>query len=133
MTPVFLDTAGLVALWMESDQWHSGADAVFREVVAAGRPYLTTTAVLRECGNSAARRPYRQDVVNLRRELASRNGLVVPGDKDWSDAWAEFERGRPGDAGIVDCISFAVMRRLGLSDVFTNDQHFAAAGFTPLF
>jgi len=35
--------------------------------------------------------------------------------------------------GIVDCISFAVMRRLGLTEAFTNDQHFTAAGFTTLF
>jgi uncharacterized protein len=37
------------------------------------------------------------------------------------------------DPGIVDCISFVIMRRLGLTEVFSNDQHFAAAGFTPLF
>jgi predicted nucleic acid-binding protein len=59
--------------------------------------------------------------------------LINPIDQDWDDAWAEYERGRPGDPGIVDCISFAVMRRLGLSEVFSNDQHFTAAGFTTLF
>jgi len=36
-------------------------------------------------------------------------------------------------AGIVDQISFRLMRRLGLSEAFTNDQHFRAAGFMPLF
>jgi uncharacterized protein len=43
------------------------------------------------------------------------------------------ERCTAGDASIVDCISFAVMRRLGLTEVFFNDQHFVAAGFTTLF
>jgi predicted nucleic acid-binding protein len=65
--------------------------------------------------------------------LSRRGGLINPIDQDWDDAWAEYERGRPGDPGIVDCISFAVMRRLGLSEVFSNDQHFTAAGFTTLF
>lgn len=36
-------------------------------------------------------------------------------------------------AGIVDHISFAVMRRLGIAEVFGNDRHFQAAGFTVLF
>jgi len=43
------------------------------------------------------------------------------------------ERAEAGDAGIVDCVSFTVMRRLGLTEAFTNDRHFQAAGFTTLF
>jgi predicted nucleic acid-binding protein len=34
---------------------------------------------------------------------------------------------------MVDHLSFLVMRRLGLSRVFTNDQHFSDEGFLPLF
>jgi len=33
----------------------------------------------------------------------------------------------------VDCMSFAVMPRLRITDAFTNDQHFRAAGFEILF
>jgi predicted nucleic acid-binding protein len=33
----------------------------------------------------------------------------------------------------VDHVSFAVMRRLGISKAFTNDRHFKAAGFEPMF
>ena len=39
--------------------------------------------------------------------------------------------GRRG--GIVDHVSFVVMRRLGLTQAFTNDAHFRAAGFEVLF
>jgi predicted nucleic acid-binding protein len=38
-----------------------------------------------------------------------------------------------GQAGIVDHISFLVMHRLGITDAFTNDGHFRAAGFVTLF
>ncbi len=58
---------------------------------------------------------------------------MTPTDEEWTEAWTAYERGQPGDPGIVDCISFVVMRRLGLAEAFTNDGHFAAAGFTPLF
>lgn len=49
------------------------------------------------------------------------------------EAWAAYDRGEAGEAGIVDHISFVVMRRLGLTHAFTNDRHFQAAGFTTLF
>jgi len=51
---------------------------------------------------------------------------------DLDRAWADYVRGAAGSAGIVDPISFAAMRRLGLTEAFTNDAHFRAAGFTTL-
>ena len=29
MSPVFLDTVGLIAVWDKADQWHDDADPVF--------------------------------------------------------------------------------------------------------
>ena len=34
--------------------------------------------------------------------------------------------------GLVDCASFVVMRDAGVTEGFTNDEHFAQAGFTCL-
>jgi predicted nucleic acid-binding protein len=53
--------------------------------------------------------------------------------QEWSEAWAAYDRGDGAQAGIVDQISFVVMRRLGITEAFTNDRHFQAAGFTVLF
>jgi predicted nucleic acid-binding protein len=72
-------------------------------------------------------------VVALEKILASTNGIETPTELDWRNAWHAYERGVAGNPGIVDCISFAVMRRLGLTEAFTNDQHFTAAGFRTLF
>ena len=94
---------------------------------------MTTEYVLLECGNAAARRPYRQRVNALRQQLTAAGLIQMVSDGELAAAWAAYDRGDAAGAGIVDCISFAVMRRFGLTDVFTNDQHFAAAGFTPLF
>jgi predicted nucleic acid-binding protein len=133
VSAVFLDTVGLIALWDQSDQWHLSANGAFRKLEAARRAYITTTFVLLECGNAVSRRPYRQEVVSAHRTLAANNGLIVPSRDDWDNAWHEFERGQPGDPGIIDCVSMVVMQKIGISEIFTNDQHFAAAGFQTLF
>lgn len=57
----------------------------------------------------------------------------MPTVEVWQSGWGLYRRGEAGDAGIVDRNSFAVMRRHGLTDAFTNDQRFAAADFNPLF
>jgi uncharacterized protein len=133
VTPVFLDTVGLIAVWDEDDQWHEAAAAVFDQLLQQGRSLVVTTLVLYECGNAAARRPYRADVDDLRVQMKADDWLIEPTEADLAIAWPAYRAGHAGQAGIVDHVSFAVMRRLGLTEAFTNDRHFAAAGFTPLF
>jgi predicted nucleic acid-binding protein len=133
MTPVFLDTVGLIAVWDRTDQWHDAAAKVYAELLHEGRPLISTSLVFFECGNASARRPYRSRVNVLRQALAEMNLLIDPTSDDIDAAWLAFDRGDGGGAGIVDQVSFAIMQRLGLMDAFTNDRHFQAAGFATLF
>jgi len=94
---------------------------------------VTSTFVLLECGNAAARRPYRPAVSRLRTQMEPGDRLIVPTSEDWQTAWVAFERGAADNAGIVDHVSFTIMRRMGISRAFTNDRHFRAAGLEPLF
>lgn len=130
---ILLDTVGLIALWDESDQWHVAAANAFAELQNRPVSLLTTTYVLLEAGNAAARRPYRDAVVRLHKSLAALGLLVSPTDDDWLRAWAAYECTDADHAGIVDCVSFEVMRRMQISHAFTNDRHFRAAGFQTMF
>jgi predicted nucleic acid-binding protein len=133
MSPVFLDTVGLIALWDKDDQWHAAAETAYSRIASQRQSTVTTRFILLECGNTAARRTFRADVCALRQALEMRKELIAPTDEDWSEAWAAYERGEAAQAGIVDHVSFVVMRRLGMTEAFTNDKHFQAAGFTVLF
>ncbi len=133
MTAVFLDTVGLLAVWDVSDQWHAAADAAYQKLLQQARPLVTTPFVLLECGNAAARRPYRLRVNVLRQYLIQEGLLVEPTLREIEEAWAAYDRRDAAEAGIVDQVSFVVMRRLGATEAFTNDQHFRAAGFAVLF
>jgi predicted nucleic acid-binding protein len=94
---------------------------------------VTTPLILWECGNAAARRPFRQRVNVLRQELMDEGLLIEPTPHEIDAAWAAYDRGEAAQAGIVDHVSFQVMRRLGITQAFTNDRHFQAAGFVTLF
>lgn len=133
MSIVFLDTVGMLALWNEADQWHDAALNAFENLKRARTQVVTTIDVLLECGNAAARRQFRPAVKQWREALHASSGIIEPTAEDRSIAWAAFDRGVAGDAGIVDHVSFVVMRRLQLTRAFTNDRHFKSAGFETLF
>jgi predicted nucleic acid-binding protein len=133
MTPVFLDTIGLLASWDAADQWHALAKPVLELITKQRRPIITTTYVLLECGNAAARRPYRGAVARFAEQLRTGGQLVGPTEEDLSTAWGAYVGQDQTGAGIVDHVSFIVMRRLALTDVFSNDKHFRIAGFNTLF
>lgn len=130
---VFLDAVGLLALWDESDQWHPAAQACFVQLRKSRADLITTTFVPLECGNAAARRPYRSAVSRLRQQMDRANRLIVPTAEDPRAAWGAYDGGDADCAGIVVHVSFAVMRRLGIAKVFTNYRHFRAGGFEVLF
>jgi uncharacterized protein len=130
---VFLDTVGLLAVWDESDQWHGAAQACFSELLACRADLITSSFVLLECGNAAARRPYRSAVSRLCKQMEPGHRLIVPTFEDWQTAWLAYANEEAECAGIVDHVSFAIMRRMGVSKCFTNDRHFRAAGFETLF
>jgi uncharacterized protein len=133
MNMVLLDTVAFLALWNVSDQWHARAATVFQELTATGTDFYTTTYILLECGNAASRKPFRKDLVEAREQFLADGKLIDPTPSDCVAAWSAYSSQAAGSAGIVDCVSFAVMRRLGIADAFTNDRHFKAAGFNTLF
>jgi uncharacterized protein len=130
---VFLDSVGLLAQWDQTDQWHNAAAEAYQAFVARRVRTISTTFVFLECGNAAARRPYRSLVDQTRELLQTSGRLIEPTGEDWRQAWSAYSRGDAADAGIVDHVCFIVMRRLGVIDVFSNDRHFKAAGFNTLF
>ena len=95
--------------------------------------FLTTSLVLVECANAAARRPYRVAVAELRESLMAAGAVIDASGAEWEQAWQNYARGDAASAGVVDHLSFLVMRRYGLTRAFTNDRHFLAAGIEVFF
>jgi hypothetical protein len=63
----------------------------------------------------------------------SRNVEIVPINRYLLDQGIEFYCRHDDKAwGLVDCVSFLVMKDRGIVEAFTSDVHFEQAGFTRL-
>jgi predicted nucleic acid-binding protein len=133
MNLVFVDTVGLLAVWDRSDQWHDDARRAYSSLNRSHTTLFSTTLVLAECANALTRTAFRVEVDDFRKRLEADGNLIWPTTEDWQAAWLAYREGRFGQAGLVDQVSFSVMRRLGIVKSFTNDRHFGAAGFETLF
>ena len=133
IAPVFLDTAGLIAVWDKSDPWHPLAAPVYDALLLQKRIVVTSLYVLLECGNAAAKKPYRQAVTDLFNDLDEGGLVIVPTPKEHHEAWNAYTRSFNAAAGLVDQYSFVIMRSIGITEAFTNDRHFKSAGFTTLY
>jgi predicted nucleic acid-binding protein len=133
MNLVFVDTVGMLAVWNRADQWHDDAKRAYSFLSPGNTTLFSTTLVLAECANALARTSFREEVDNFRIRLQASGTLIWPTPEDWEAAWVAYCHGGANQAGLVDQVSFLVMRRLGITQSFTTDRHFQAAGFVTLF
>ena len=124
---IFVDTSAICALASVRDSRHREARRSFDALLRTGRPLVTHSYILSE---SMALLHHR-----LGRDVALTFALEARGfDVEWVDeplhrAAVDALRAAPAAAGLVDQVSFLVMRRRGIDDAFAFDEVFARAGF----
>jgi uncharacterized protein len=125
---IFVDTGAFLALYSTRDQYHREASTIFPSLP---RPFSTSNHVVDELATLLGRiAGYRYAADRVDDLYASASIEVVPSTLDdevaairWMRKYADKE------IGFTDCISFAMMRRLGIRRAFTFDRHFHDAGF----
>ena len=133
MRAVILDTVGLLALWDVRDQWHEAAEKAFMGLLKSGAVLYSTEIIFSECANAASRSSFRAVVADMRKNMEEAGALLLPTSLELATAWEEYRQAPAGQPGVVDLLSFAVMRRFNITEAFTNDRHFKTAGFITLF
>src|SRR5437867_11146331 len=73
-----MDTVGFLAVWNKSDQWHGDAATAFERINQPETTLLTTSFVLLECGNAAARNSLRDEVDLVRQQFELAGTLIWP-------------------------------------------------------
>lgn len=125
----FVDTSALLAVLDADDEYHLKAKAQWEDLIVHEAVLVTTNYVLVETFalvqhrlGIGAVRALQEDVVPLlavewvdeSAHQAGVTGVLSAGRKKYS---------------IVDCVSFDIMRRLGIKSAFAFDRHFPEQGF----
>ncbi|MEP6924212.1 MAG: PIN domain-containing protein [Pyrinomonadaceae bacterium] len=128
---LFVDTSFVIGLVNDKDQYHEKALTFSYEFNNAS--LVTTDAVLFEIGNSLAK-DFKQEATKIIKVLReSENVDVITVERDLFDkAFELYQKYNDKDWGLVDCISFVVMREQNITDALTSDKHFVQAGFRAL-
>ena len=136
MDDPFADTSGWAA-WLDvGDRHHDLAVALVDDFWQRGRRLVTTNWVLAELTallTSPLRFSKPRQITFLDEIRSDPDIEVVRVTSDIeTDAWQLWRTRRDKDWTLVDCASFVVMNRLGLTDAVTADHHFDQAGFARL-
>lgn len=134
---IFWDTWAFLALADPRFRFHDTAKIIHDTLERRRCDLVTTKAVLSEVGNGLSKLHLRRyvsgqlDFVNSMIKVKRGQVLDISNDL-WQDAWDLYLDRPDKEWGHTDCISFVVMRELGLTTAFTADHHFEQAGFIRL-
>jgi len=136
---IYLDTDAMIGAYVEADQYHARAQRAFERLLRDKRARLyTSDVVLWELANyffynAPAKNPAPaiHFAVDRLRHLRTwpRLEVVTPTAQDHLAALEDFQNFGDHPISLADCLSFAIMRRLGIPRVLSFDHHFRVAGF----
>jgi predicted nucleic acid-binding protein len=136
MTPWFADTAGWAAWLGRPEPMHARAVSLIAQARRDGRELVTTNYVLTELASllSSPLRLPRPQQIQLLTDLRAATWVDVIHIDPSLDAaaWTLWASRPDKEWSLVDCASFVVMQRQGLTQALTTDHHFEQAGFTRL-
>lgn len=127
----FIDSQFVVARINNKDEHHERAVQLARQY--DGKELVTTDAILLEVGNALARQHRLEAIAVIDNFQTSPEIEIVRLDPEiFEQAFDLFKSHSDKTWGLVDCVSFVVMRQHEISDALTYDQHFVQAGFRAL-
>lgn len=134
MTSLFLDTSYLIAVENADDQHHKAAAAHWRSLSNSPRRLVTNSYVLVEVVTLLNNRRRHSKAVELGNNLLSSRlfNVVHVNEELFYEAWRCFQKYKDKRYSLTDCVSFVLMKKLGITEALTFDKHFVQAGFMKL-
>ncbi len=129
---IFVDTGAWYALADKSDAFHRKAASIFPRLLRKYHHLTTTNLVIAETYILLRRALGHQQAIAFLQNVSASPRIV----KLYSDATLEnmaeaiLRQYEDQDFSYTDAVSFAVMKRYGVSHAFSFDKHFVTAGFT---
>ena len=129
---LFVDTSALYALLDGDEPRHAQVAASWRDVTGNGRILFTSNYVLVESFALVQRRLGLEAVHGFADAFLPLLHTIWVDEQLHAAALASLFTAARRQLSLVDCTSFELMRRHGLTDVLALDTDFAAQGFNLL-
>ena len=128
----FVDTSAFYAVLDRSDANHNSAASIWRKLLERDAALITSNYVIVECfalmlnrlGKNATR-VFQDDILPLL-------SVQWVNESDHLRGVSAFLTASRRKLSLVDCVSFVIMRDLGVKDVFCFDEDFQKEGFSCL-
>lgn len=125
---IFVDTSAWYARYASRDANHTAAKAFH---LANHLPLVTTDYVADETLTLFKARGNQELAFRIGPKLLTGQlaRLVHVSEQDVESAWQLFAAHRDKAWSFTDCVSYAVMKRLQITEAFAFDEHFKQFGF----
>lgn len=134
MTSLFLNANFVIALEISDDQHHYEAGQYWKTLIETSFSLVTTSYIVDEIVTFLNRRRHHAKAVKVGNNLlnASHIQLIHIDVPLFYEGWQYFEQHSDKTYSLTDCVSFVLMKKLGIVEALTFDKHFTQAGFVKL-
>lgn len=131
MKKALVDTGAFFAQRNPTDEHHQRAMQGFADLASSSVLLYSTEHILDETLTLLARRESYAYAAEAGEDLLGSRALrwLDATESDWTAALKLMRKYADQAVSFTDCISFAVMKRESIRDVFGFDRHFLVAGF----
>ncbi len=126
---LFVDTSAILAIIDADDERHAEALGVWSSLADRSESAITSNYVLVEATAVLSRRLGFQAVRLFQTDIVPVLSVRWIDEVTHERAVAALLTAGRRDLSLVDCVSFEVMRQLGLDSAFAFDAHFLQQGF----
>jgi predicted nucleic acid-binding protein len=126
---VFVDTSAFLAVLDAEDRWHESAKQTWEELLSGDESLVCSNYVLVEAFAVVQRRLGMEAARTFHEDICPVLSVEWVDESSHRAGLATFLAAGRRQLSLVDCTSFELMRRCGISKVFCFDPHFREAGF----
>lgn len=129
---IYIDTGAFIARHLKRDQYNEIALKLWKDLQTKNERYFTSNFVLDETFTLLGRRAGYKFAAKRAHNIYLSGTITIlrPEREDELKALDLFEKYSNLEVSYTDCISFVLMSRNRIEQVFSFDKHFQLAGFT---
>ncbi|MBN1820734.1 MAG: PIN domain-containing protein [Prolixibacteraceae bacterium] len=126
---VFIDTSAFLALINADDKNHGHAKKIWEKILDEKTDIFVTNYVLIETFAVLQNRAGVDAVRSFEKDLSGVLNVFWVDEEIYREGLTRVFSANRKNLSLVDCVSFSVMNREGIENVFCFDKHFREQGF----